>query len=135
MAHLKATTFDDISKLLTSKNDYYVRLGHNTWAMSAGLGDDDPTILVKLHHTIIARMTPDEITLHTGGYQTVTTKDRLNKLVRPYGYVISQHNWTWFVHEVPWDDGHTARVFEEGMTLKRRPAAVEDLHLAAPGWV
>lgn len=49
---------------------------------------------VRLHNTYIVRFHENgTVTLHTGGYRTVTTKERINKFVRGR---VWQKDWEWF---------------------------------------
>lgn len=62
---------------------------------------------VLLHGNQIAVLEPDlmRIRLSDCGWQTVTTKSRLNALLRAFvsGEGISQQNWQWFTTEGPWE--------------------------------
>lgn len=72
----------------------------------------------------MAQLFPDEIIVRSGGWQTVTTKDRLNQLLSDYGHGIYQKDYAWFVVSRG-DDGRydhdNAVPFGDGMTLKRTP--------------
>jgi len=74
---------------------------------------------VRLHNTDVVRIYPDGWSLHTGGYSTVTTKDRLNK----YGpLTIYQRDWIWYVagrFTQGINDIVDDPVFTEGMFVKR----------------
>lgn len=90
-----------------------VPVAHNTWARFAGTSER-PAVEVVLHSTVIARFTriaslavedvgiPDLwlLTLSTGGWDTVTTRDRLNRVLRPLGLNVSRGAGTTWVHEV-----------------------------------
>ena len=73
---------------------------------------------VRLHNTDVVRIYPDGWSLHTGGYYSMTTKERLN-WYSPL--LIYQRNWTWYV-----GGGFTEcltdvqdPVFTEGMFIDR----------------
>ena len=70
---------------------------------------------VRLHSTDVVRIYSDGWSLHTGGYGTVTTKDRLNK----YGpLTIYQRDWMWYV--AGWvSEDVSDPVFTEGMFIDR----------------
>jgi hypothetical protein len=51
-----------------------------------------------LHGNLIAVLNSDEVTLYTCGWKTTTTKERLNGVVRQYGFNISQKAGKWFVN-------------------------------------
>ena len=59
---------------------------------------------VYLHGNKIATIGEDWMQLFDGGYQSKTTKSRLNALLNAFGYTcgtkneqVFQQNWTWFV--------------------------------------
>lgn len=63
-------------------------------------------IEVRLHGNLIGVVEPDlmRIRLMDCGYRTVTTKSRLNALLRAFvpGEGISQANWEWHSSDGPW---------------------------------
>ena len=69
---------------------------------------------VRLHGNLIARVGDTFLELFDGGWQTVTTKSRLNAILRVHGTGerISQKNWNWFVST---SDGNVE--FVSGMIL------------------
>ncbi len=64
--------------------------------------NDDNSVSVWLHKTEIirARITGETI-IRSGGYQTKTTKDRLNAFL-PHSVYIGQKNWEWSVWGRTW---------------------------------
>lgn len=79
------------------------KVGNNTYAEIL----HDNSVGIMLHSTYVVKIHPDNTyTLQTGGWQTVTTKDRINQYspVRVY-----QRNYEWFVkingRELPFMDG------------------------------
>lgn len=83
------------------------KLANNTLIAHLGQGH----IGVKLHRTWIVIYYPDgNIELNSGGYQTVTTKQRMNELLPPWLGVV-QRRGDWFLHNtitgqsVPFHDG------------------------------
>ena len=67
------------------------KIGNNTYAEIL----HDNSVGIMLHSTYVVKIHPDNTyTLQTGGWQTVTTKDRINQYspVRVY-----QRNYEWFV--------------------------------------
>lgn len=62
---------------------------------------------VYLHGNLIAEIGDTFITLYDGGYQSKTTKDRLNALLQVHGVgseSVYQKNYTWFFRDA---QGHT----------------------------
>ncbi len=76
------------------------------------------SVEVYLHGNNIASLdtATNELTLKDGGWQSVTTKSRLNALLTEFvpSMGISQKNWTWFLHDRL--DG-SKRLFTSGMTV------------------
>jgi hypothetical protein len=68
--------------------------------------------VIRLHHTDIVTVKANgDIVLNSGGWQTVTTKDRMNcKAIYPWR--IYQMNKIWYVHT-----GDNKHVFADGITL------------------
>ena len=67
------------------------KIGNNTYAEIL----HDNSVGIMLHSTYVVKIHPDNTyTLQTGGWQTVTTKDRINQYspVRVY-----QRKYEWFV--------------------------------------
>ena len=72
---------------------------------------------VFLHGNHIATVTPGWVELFDGGWQTVTTKSRLNAILDTFsfGSGVFQKNWDWFVRDFksgdvfPFVDGFSVR--------------------------
>lgn len=75
----------------------------------------DGTTKIRLHLTdIITRQTNGDIILNSGGWKTVTTKDRLNSYLQPLGFYISQRNSVWYIKK---DGKDTDYIFNDGMII------------------
>lgn len=86
MTHAEA-----ISMVHGKRNAKRRKVGNNTYAEIL----HDNSVGIMLHSTYVVKIHPDNTyTLQTGGWQTVTTKDRINQYspVRVY-----QRNYEWFV--------------------------------------
>ena len=73
---------------------------------------------VRYHDTNIVEFTPDTITLNSGGWQTATTKRRMNETASAYGldFWVSQEDFKWWVSVGP---DRKPIPFSDGMTFKR----------------
>lgn len=61
--------------------------------------------VIRLHGTDIVRKLLDgSVVLNSGGWKTVTTKDRMNTHM-PSGYYLSQKSGVWSVNGIPYFDG------------------------------
>ncbi len=61
--------------------------------------------LIVQHHTtkIVVLYLDGRVALHTNGWHTVTTKERMNRFLPP-GWYLYQHDWEWYVqfeHDEP----------------------------------
>jgi len=106
-------TFEDCQKLLDNRTSK--KLENNTYLVP--LRGDFPNVTeygVRLHNTPVIRITAEGYTLTTGGYQTATTKDRLNK----YGPVaVWQRSGTWYWSKRPVRAFDDAKVFQDGLVI------------------
>jgi len=98
MNHAEATKM-----VLGKRNRGQRKVGNNTYAEIL----NDNTVGIKLHNTYVVKIRNDgTYTLNSGGWQTSTTKDRINQYspVRVY-----QRKFEWFVKingkEYPFIDG------------------------------
>ncbi len=72
---------------------------------------------VQYHATNIVEFDGDTVTLNSGGWQSVTTKRKMNQASHQFGlgYGVYQRNHVWYV-DLP--NGQTVE-FEDGMTFTR----------------
>jgi hypothetical protein len=74
---------------------------------------------IRLHGNLIAEVSAECVTLHDGGWQSVTTKSRLNAILSQHGLPgegIFQHKWEWFCRL--WNGTeHFTVPFRSGMRL------------------
>lgn len=84
---------------------------NNTFLVASG---DD--IAVVLHKTAVVTVHSDSsMTLDSGGWETNTTKDRINAFL-PGGCKLYQENFVWYITT----DNHRTRVpFERGMRISQ----------------
>ena len=70
---------------------------------------------VRLHGNKIAVVGDDFVQIFDGGWQTKTTKSRLNAILSEHGITgegVFQRNWNWFVHKFVGQAG-TSPVYNE----------------------
>ena len=74
---------------------------------------------VRLHGNLIAEVSDECVTLHDGGWQSVTTKSRLNAIMSEHclpGEGVFQKEWEWFCRL--WNGTeHFVVPFRSGMRL------------------
>jgi len=78
----------------------------------------DTTIQARVfyHFTPIATIYTDRVIITSGGHRTVTTKSRLNAILREYtDCTIAQIDYTWYVS----DSAGYQDAFEDGMSVPR----------------
>jgi hypothetical protein len=72
--------------------------------------DDDGLTKVVYHSTPVVSFNEDRVILNTGGWQSATTKTRMNQASSQFqlGFDVSQKNYAWFVRfkgeTIPFDD-------------------------------
>lgn len=84
------------------------KLANNTYARL-----EDDKVIIKLHDTDIITYTPRKVILNTGGWFTVTTKERLNSF-SPFH--IYQDNSIWYIGA--WLLGTINPIFYDGIEVK-----------------
>lgn len=85
-------TFADLDAQLTGRCAQSRKVANNTYLVRRG---DD--IAVKLHATDVVTFHPDgTLTLNSGGWFTVTTKERINRYL-PSGICLSQIKGRWYL--------------------------------------
>ena len=99
MTHAEAT------QLVLGKNNRMERkVGNNTRARIK----PDGSVAFQLHSTDVVTIHDDDsATLRTGGWNSPTTKERINRYSPVY---VHQKNWEWYL-----SDGTP---FQEGMTVR-----------------
>ena len=71
---------------------------------------------VYLHNNLIAIVDDTSMQIFDGGWQSVTTKSRLNALCTEFciaGEGVFQRNFKWFVHKLVGQSSVTGKVFNE----------------------
>ena len=71
---------------------------------------------VFLHDNLIAEVTDNDVTIYDGGWQSVTTKSRLNAICDEFciaGEGVFQRNFKWYVHKLIGQSSITGKVFNE----------------------
>lgn len=109
--------YGSISDLIGDKDSK--QIGHNTIVHRL----DDNTVAVKYHRTNILKINQDNtVTISTGGWETSTTKDRLNQFLSCRGFGIFQKKGVWYIKErgddeaVPYEDG--MRITPDGTLIR-----------------
>ena len=110
------TTFEEAREMLKGRTSRSI--AHNTTLVDLGgvFGPGVKEIGLRLHSTYVVRFFGDgTITLHTGGWHTVTTKDRLNRVALAHGWRVYAVKREWKVARFgAWRD---AVDFVDGFTL------------------
>jgi len=91
---------------------------HNSknWSNSnttVSFNEEDNISIVRLHGNKIAEVGDDYMTIFDGGYQSVTTKSRLNALINEFCNAFTdgvfQKNYQWFI-----TDNNVTKEFRNG---------------------
>ena len=107
----------DNGKDLFKKLDEFLNKGRNknqrTYANNTRILRGEGCISVEYHETDIVTVHADgKMVLDSGGYSTVTTKERINWFL-PVGYRIYQEKWEWYITYKQ----QSRMLFQSGMVL------------------
>jgi len=83
---------------------------------SVHFDEESGTSIVRLHGNKIAEIDDTSMTIFDGGWQTNTTKSRLNALCSEFciaGEGVFQRNFKWYVHKLVGQSSVTGKVFNE----------------------
>ena len=103
----------DMNAAIRNRSDF--RSSNTTVENAFNTATNQMEAIVKLHGNHIATVTNDTLILFDGGWQSNTTKSRLNALCYEFatGYKVFQKNWDWFVA----DFHGNAKDFADGFEL------------------
>tara|TARA_B100000949_G_scaffold233687_1_gene250731 strand:+ start:246 stop:965 length:720 start_codon:yes stop_codon:yes gene_type:complete len=102
-------TYAEIDAQLQGRNRESRKYANNTYWQRRG-----ENIALKLHNTDIVTLYPTgDMTLNTGGWYTVTTKERINRVL-PRVFYLHQEKGRWFVVNRLDDETY---VFMDGMKI------------------
>ena len=98
----KAMNYQTIEAQLQGRNKESRKCGNNTYLVRR-----PDYLALRYHQTDVVKYYPDaRIELDSGGWRTLTTKDRINRGLPP-GYRLTQASGVWFLNEEPYQDGIT----------------------------
>ena len=103
---------------LQGRNTQSRKMANNTY-----LERRDANIVLKLHDTDIITYQPNgDIILNSGGWHTVTTKDRISSGL-PHGYTLTQSKSIWYIikhleGKEFWNAENPQYRFKDGITIK-----------------
>jgi hypothetical protein len=110
------TTYTEAREALNGRDRR--KIANNTTLVDLG----DGAIGLRLHTTTVVTFCPDgSLVLNTGGWQTVTTKDRLNRVIRAHGWSVYADRRVWHIAH---RDGAPLE-FEDGFTIPPAPREPE----------
>ena len=75
--------------------------------------NDDKELVVTsvfLHNNLIAEVTDTTVTIYDGGWQSNTTKSRLNAICTRFGFEgegVFQKNWAWYIRKFAGQAGNS----------------------------
>ena len=111
---MKFKSFKDVEAMLTNRGQR--KIGNNTYLRRR----DAATIGLQYHATDVVTFTPSGLTLTSGGWRTVTTKERINwALYAIPGMTLWQSKGQWYLNNpnAPKWDPKTTPVFHDGMRV------------------
>ena len=88
------------------------KVAHNTWLFKR-IEEDYVYYAIRYHNTDIAEFYLNgDIHISNGGWDTSTTKSRLNAIISRYGLRITQTDYQWYLNDKPM---HGSAVIETKM--------------------
>ena len=112
---MEPTSYEDCQEIW--KNSKRHKMANNTYLIQYEKAD---YYAIRLHSTDVMTFDPDGgVTLHTGGWETVTTKERINRYL-PEGFGVFQQNFKWWLsdHRRGWDR-ELRYSYRDGMHIDR----------------
>ena len=113
-------TYQDALNALTKarKGSGQKKLDHNTYAVNRG-----DHVAIRLHATDVVKLYPNgDVVLNSGGWDTVTTKDRISRFSP---YTIQQKKYVWSIWSSRYNDGtypghRFIGLFKDGVRLNSK---------------
>jgi hypothetical protein len=102
-----------MARIIEQKMNQAISNGQNFGGGNTTVITEDGVIKVLLHGNLIAKIGGNFIQIFDGGWQTKTTKGRLNAILQSRGWGIFQKSFEWFVNY----NGENVS-FESGMILQ-----------------
>ncbi len=105
--------YQKANALLQGRNMLSRKTGNNTYLVrNSGVPGD--SIHLKLHNTYVVTWYADGRTeLNTGGWRTVTTKDRINNNIE--GFQLRSNRGQWYVYSST--ESRDVAIYEDGMSI------------------
>lgn len=95
--HNEMLTYDKCEAQLQGRNRASRKLANNTYLHRHGSNAEPDSFAVRLHNTdIMLFRSNGDVILDVGPWQTITTKERLNRYL-PYGWRLWQERSIWFL--------------------------------------
>jgi len=111
--------FTELDAKLQGRNKERRKFENNTY-----LERRDKNIVMKYHDTDVATFYPDNsMTLDSGGWHTITTKERINWALAGTGFLLTQDKGIWYLHKRGtdgswWDKQNRLCRYTDGIIIK-----------------
>ena len=116
--------YSELDKLLQGRCRLSRKLANNTYAVC-----DGEVLAIRLHQTNILTFYPDgSVRVSSGGWRTVTTKQRLNRFLPGEIYVFSRDRQWWIKR--PWQN-RADEEFRDGWLISPEEVALGMLQAQA----
>ena len=119
MESLNFKSYNDLVVFLGKRQSR--KMGNNTY-LEKGFDLND-TIGLRYHNTHVVKFFKTHMQLFTGGWYTVTTKERINLALSEVGQYLSQDKSIWYLNDkIPFSDGmridYDGNVFPEDIKVR-----------------
>ncbi len=111
---MKFNNFKDVAAMLTSRGQK--KIGNNTYLRRRS----DDSIGLQYHETDVVTFTPSGLVLTSGGWRTLTTKERINWALESVGYHVFQDKGAWFIGPLSNPRSKHAVRFHDGIRVSYR---------------
>lgn len=110
-----AYAYESLNLMLVGRNKNKKLLARNTCAIRLPGPDGQPgNIAIRLHKTFILIYWPNgQVDLSSGGWRTITTRDRMNRCL-PYGWRVGCDKGIWYLRQ---KSTQSCWVFEDGIAV------------------
>lgn len=112
----------EMIEAIKAKKDY---IKDNTYVLQMEGSQNKEVTLIHLNDYIIAKVVGNELWLSDCGYQTNTTKSRLNSILNAFNLpTIGQRNYQWYIGQEKWK-GDKTFLLSEQTTLEPQPKSTD----------
>ena len=105
-------SYEEIKRIVDNAKKPLVKIGNNTWLLKTNKGYG-----IKYHNTVIIEILPHDLyVLNVNGWETSTTKQRMNQLLPVYIY---SEKGVWYFNKSGDRNKKNRVAYEDGMIINK----------------